>query len=127
MKTLTHLELDLLSQFVHQRHYLSYDRADDIQSISLDYSAADGYEIKINKSKGKRTSPSEANLLTWLSSTISYAQATHKITIDKLVIAYDDETYTIELATSPQEADDGETGDDDIDDGVEDEVTDEEA
>lgn len=122
MKTLTHLELDLLSQFVHQRHYLSYDRADDIQSISLDYSAEDGYEIKINKSKGKRTSLLEANLLTWFSSTISYAQATHKITIDKLVIAYDDETYTIELATSPQEADDGETGDD-----VEDEVTDEEA
>lgn len=121
MKTLTHLELDLLSQFVHHRYHLSHDHADAIQSISLDYSATDGYEIKINKSKGKRTSPSEANLLTWLSSTISYAQATHKMTIDKLVITYGDESYTIELVTSPQEAD-GETGDD-----VEDEVTDEEA
>lgn len=127
MKTLTHLELDLLSQFVHHRYHLSHDHADAIQSISLDYSATDGYEIKINKSKGRRTSLPEANLLTWFSSTISYAQATHKMTIDKLVIAYDDETYNIELATSPQEADDGETGDDDIDDDVEDEVTDEEA
>lgn len=117
MKTLTHLELDLLSQFVHHRYHLSHDHADAIQSISLDYSATDGYEIKINKSKGKRTSPSEANLLTWLSSTISYAQATHKMTIDKLVIAYEDESYNIELATSPHE----------VDDGVEDEVTDEEA
>ncbi|AKG15621.2 hypothetical protein [Moraxella bovoculi] len=126
MKTLTHLELDLLSQFVHQRHYLSYDRADDIQSISLDYSATDGYEITTNKSKGKgnRTSLPEANLLTWFSSTISYAQATHKMTIDKLVIAYDDETYKIELATSPRI---DEVGDGLGDDGVEDEVTDEEA
>ncbi|NSM11380.1 hypothetical protein G5C01_08475 [Moraxella bovoculi] len=127
MKTLTHLELDLLSQFVHHRYHLSHDHADTIRSISLDYSATDGYEIKINKSKGKRTSLAEANLLTWFSSTISYAQSTHKMKIDKLVIAYEDETYKIELATSPQEADDGETGDDDIDDGVEDEVTDEEA
>lgn len=127
MKTLTHLELDLLSQFVHHRYHLSHDHADAIQSISLDYSATDGYEIKINKSKGKRTSLAEANLLTWLSHTISYAQSTNSIKIDRLVIAYEDETYNIELATSPQEADDGETGDDDIDDGetgddVEDEV-----
>lgn len=122
MKTLTHLELDLLSQFAHHRHYLSHDHADAIQSISMDYSAEEGYEIKINKSKGKRTSLFEANLLTWLSSTISYAQATHKMTIDKLVITYEDESYTIELVTSPHEVDDGETGDD-----VEDEVTDEEA
>ncbi|WP_435931412.1 hypothetical protein ACSF86_08700 [Moraxella bovoculi] len=105
MKTLTHLELDLLSQFVHHRHYLSHDHADAIRSISMDYSATDGYEIKINKSKGKRTSPSEASLLTWLSSTISYAQSTHKMKIDKLVIAYEDETYKIELATSPREVD----------------------
>lgn len=121
MKTLTHLELDLLSQFVHQRHYLSYDH--DIQSISLDYSATDGYEITTNKSKGKgnRTSLAEANLLTWLSSTISYAQSTHKMTIDKLVIAYEDETYKIELATSPRtdEAED-DLGDDGVDDGVDD-------
>lgn len=119
MKTLTHLELDLLSQFVHQRHYLSYDH--DIQSISLDYSATDGYEITTNKSKGKRTSLAEANLLTWLNSTISYAQSTHKMTIDKLVIAYEDETYKIELATSPRtdEAED-DLGDDGVDDGVDD-------
>lgn len=121
MKTLTHLELDLLSQFVHQRHYLSYDH--DIQSISLDYSATDGYEITTNKSKGKgnRTSLAEANLLTWLSSTISYAQSTHKMKIDKLVIAYEDETYKIELATSPRtdEAED-DLGDDGVDDGVDD-------
>lgn len=127
MKTLTHLELDLLSQFVHQRHYMSHDHADAIRSISMDYSAEEGYEITTNKSKGKRTSLAEANLLTWLSHTISYAQSTNSIKIDKLVIAYEDETYNIELATSPQEADDGETGDDDIDDGetgddVEDEV-----
>lgn len=128
MKTLTHLELDLLSQFVHQRHYMSYDHA--IQSISLDYSAEDGYEIKTNKSKGKRTSLPEANLLTWLSSTISYAQSTHKMTIDKLVMSYEDETYKIELATSPHEVDgvneevDGVDGvvdgvDDGVDDGTE--------
>lgn len=121
MKTLTHLELDLLSQFVHQRHYLSYDHA--IQSISLDYSATDGYEITTNKSKGKgnRTSLAEANLLTWLSSTISYAQSTHKMTIDKLVMSYEDETYKIELATSPRtdEAED-DLGDDGVDDGVDD-------
>lgn len=121
MKTLTHLELDLLSQFVHQRHYMSYDH--DIQSISLDYSATDGYEITTNKSKGKgnRTSLAEANLLTWLSSTISYAQSTHKMKIDKLVIAYEDETYKIELATSPRtdEAED-DLGDDGVDDGVDD-------
>lgn len=120
MKTLTHLELDLLSQFVHQRHYLSYDHA--IQSISLDYSATDGYEITTNKSKGKgnRTSLAEANLLTWLSSTISYAQSTHKMTIDKLVMSYEDETYKIELATSPRtdEAED-DLGDDGVDDGEE--------
>ncbi|MFL1732223.1 hypothetical protein [Moraxella oculi] len=123
MKTLTHLEIDLLSQFVHHRHYLSHDHADAIQSISMDYSATDGYEIKTNKSKGKRTSLLEANLLTWFSSTINYAQATHSMTIDRLVIAYEDETYEIELATSPHEVDEV----DGVDDGVEDEVTDEEA
>lgn len=124
MKTLTHLELDLLSQFVHQRHYLSYDH--DIQSISLDYSAEEGYEITTNKSKGKgkRTSLAEANLLTWLSSTISYAQSTHKMTIDKLVMSYEDEAYKIELATSPRtdEVEDdlgGEDADDGVDDGTE--------
>lgn len=126
MKTLTHLELDLLSQFVHQRHYLSYDHA--IQSISLDYSATDGYEITTNKSKGKgnRTSLAEANLLTWLSSTISYAQSTHKMTIDKLVIAYEDETYKIELATSPHEVDEVDEVDgvvDGVDDGETDDGT----
>lgn len=118
MKTLTHLELDLLSQFVHQRHYMSYDH--DIQSISLDYSAEDGYEITTNKSKGKRTSLAEANLLTWLNSTISYAQSTHKMKIDKLVIAYEDETYKIELATSPREVDEVDgvvDGVDEVDDG----------
>lgn len=119
MKTLTHLELDLLSQFVHQRHYLSYDH--DIQSISLDYSATDGYEITTNKSKGKgnRTSLAEANLLTWLSSTISYAQSTHKMKIDKLVMSYEDEAYKIELVTSPHEVDevDGVDGVDEVDDG----------
>ncbi|SPX85336.1 hypothetical protein [Moraxella ovis] len=118
MKTLTHLELDLLSQFVHQRHYMSHDHADAIQSISLDYSAEDGYEIKTNKSKGKRTSLVEASLLSWLSSTISYAQSTHKMTIDKLVIAYEDETYKIELATSPRTDEiEDDLGDEDTDDG----------
>lgn len=125
MKTLTHLELDLLSQFIHQRHYMSHDHADAIQSISLDYSATDGYEIKINKSEGKRTSLAEANLLTWLSHTISYAQSTNSIKIDKLVIAYEDETYNIELVTSPRTDEmGGELGDADTDDGAEDETDD---
>lgn len=112
LKTLSTTELDILTAFGYQVSTWQNTHGDDASIVKIEYSDDTGdFEIttnKANQGRTRRVSRLTADIIHWASGQLDTLEY-QGIYADKLIVAYQDNQFSIDLTPKPAEQDEQST------------------
>ncbi|TWV81508.1 hypothetical protein [Moraxella sp. VT-16-12] len=116
LKTLSTTELDILTAFGYQVSTWQNTHGDDASIVKIEYSDDTGdFEIttnKANQGRTRRVSRLTADIIHWASGQLDTLEY-QGIYADKLMVAYQDNQFSIDLVPKPAKQDQDEQSTDD--------------